>query len=142
MEVPGRFLGKVTFDVVGGPPCLRVDSEETLLTLIDERAQLASAAPGVTPVDSSEVGTPVRELIQLSVLGEPLVNSLQEMMSAEECVECAIQATASIWETLEQVHYVASDNVKFDYFAMAPWDAGGMFGDSCRCYQTLRTMML
>ena len=41
------FLGKVAFDVVGlgvGPPCLRVDSEETLLTVIDERAQLARAA--------------------------------------------------------------------------------------------------
>ena len=53
------FLGKVTFDVVGlgdGPPCLRVDSEEILLTLTDERAQLACAAPGVTPVESSEKG--------------------------------------------------------------------------------------
>ena len=49
------FLGKVALDVIGlgvGPPCLRVDSEETLLTLTDERAQLARAAPGVTPVDS------------------------------------------------------------------------------------------
>ena len=95
-----------------GKPCLQVDSEETLLTLIDERAQF------VTPVDSSEVGTPVRELIQLSVLGEPIANSLQEMMSAEERVECAIQATASIWE--QQMHYVASNNVKFDSFTMAP----------------------
>ena len=58
-----------------GPPCLRVDSEETLLTLIDERAQLGRAAPGVTPADSSEEGAPVRELIQLSVLGEPMVDS-------------------------------------------------------------------
>ena len=116
-----------------GLPCLRVDSEETLLTLIDERALSARAAPGITPVDNSEAGTPVWELIQLSVLGAPLVDSLQEMMSAEERVECAIQATASIWESLEQVHYVASDNVKFDSFAMAPWDAGGIFGDSCRC---------
>ena len=78
-------------------PCLRVDSEETLLTLIDERAQLARAAPGVTPVDSSEVGPPVRELIQLSALGEPLANSLQEMMSAEERVECAVQVILSRW---------------------------------------------
>ena len=86
-KFPAICLGKVALDVAGlgvGPPCLRVDSEETLLTLIDERAQLARAAPGVTPVDSSEVGTPVRELIQLSVLGEPLVNSLQEMISVEE----------------------------------------------------------
>ena len=69
---PAVFLGKVSFDVVGlgvGPPCLRVDSEETLLTLIDERAQLARAAPGVTPVDTSEEeGAPVPELIKLSVL--------------------------------------------------------------------------
>ena len=51
------FLGKVALDVVGlgvGPPCLRVDSEETLLTLMDEQAQLVRAAPGVTPVDRSE----------------------------------------------------------------------------------------
>ena len=80
------FLGKVALDVVGlgvGPPCLRVDSEETLLTLIDERAQLARAAPGVTLVDISDEGAPVQELIQLSVLGEPLVVNLQEPMPAE-----------------------------------------------------------
>ena len=73
-----------------------MDSEETLLTLIDERAQLARAAPGVTLVDSSEEGTPVRELIRLSVLGEPLVDSLQEPMPAEERLEYAIQVTASV----------------------------------------------
>ena len=80
-KFPAVFWGKVSLDVTGlgvGPPCLRVDSEETLLTLIDERAQLAHAAPGVTTVDSSEEGAPVRELIRLSVLGEPLVVNLQE----------------------------------------------------------------
>ena len=69
-KFPAVFLGKVAFDLVGlgdGPPCLRVD----LLTLTDERAQLARAAPGVTPVDSSEKGAPVRELIWPSVLGRP-----------------------------------------------------------------------
>ena len=38
-KFPAVFLGKVAFDVVGlgvGPPCLGVDSEETLLTLTDE----------------------------------------------------------------------------------------------------------
>ena len=79
-----------------GPPCLRVDSEETLLTVIDERAQLARAAPGVTPVDSSEEEAPVPELIKLSVLGEPLVDSLQEPMPAAERLEYTIQATALI----------------------------------------------
>ena len=125
-----------------GPPCLRVDSEETLLTLIDERAQLARAAPGVTLVDSSEEGAPVRELIWPSVLGEPLVDSLQEAMPVEKWLEYAIQATASVWEPLELVHYVVSGDVNFDYFGMAPWDAGGMHGDGCRLYGTCWKMML
>ena len=94
-----------------------MDSEETLLTLIDERAQLARAAPGVTPVDSSEEGVPVLELIKLSVLGEPLVYSLQEPMPAEERLKYAIQATALTWEPLEQVRYVDMD---FDAFEMEP----------------------
>ena len=125
-----------------GPPCLRVDSEETLLTVIDERAQLAHAAPGVTPVDSSEEGAPVPELIKLSVLGEPLVDSLQEPMPAAEQLEYAIQATALIWEPLEQVCYVVSDNVDFDSFGMAPWDAGGIHGDICEAFQTMMLQWL
>ena len=135
-KFPTVFLGKVAFDVAGlgvGPPCLRVDSEETLLTVIDERAQLARAAPGVTPVDCSEEGAPVRELIQLSVPGEPLVNSLQEPMPAEERLEYAIQATAVIWEPVKQMCYVVSDDVDSDSFGMAPWDAGGMHGNDCEC---------
>ena len=144
-KFPAVFWGKVAFDVVGlgvGPPCLQVDSEEILLTLIDDRPQLACAALGVTPVDSSEEGAPVRELIKLSVLREPLVDSLQEPMPAEERLEYAIQATASIWEPLEQVRYVVSGNVDFDSFGMAPWDAGGMYGDSCQRRETFMTMML
>ena len=124
-----------------GPPCLRVDSEETLLTLTDERAQLARAAPGVTPVDSSEKGAPVRELIRPSVLGEPLVVHLQEPMPVEKRLEYVIQATASVWEPLEQVHCVVSSDVDFDSFGMAPWDAGGMHGGGCRFYETFWTMM-
>ena len=125
-----------------GPPCLRVDSEETLLTLTDERAQSARAAPGVTPVDSSETGTTVRELIRPSVLGEPLVDCLQEPMPVKKRLEYAIQATASVWEPFEQVHCVVSGDVDFDSFGMAPWDAGGIHGDSCQPRETLRTMML
>ena len=78
-KFPAVFLGKVALDLVGlgvGPPRLRVDSEETLLT--DERAQIACTAAGVTPVDSSGKGAPVQELIRPSVLGEPLVVHLQE----------------------------------------------------------------
>ena len=79
-----------------GPPCLRVNSEETLLNLIDERAQSARAAQGVTPVGSYEKGVPVRELIWPSVLGEPLVYCLQEPMPGKKSLEYAIQATASV----------------------------------------------
>ena len=143
-KFPAVFLGKVALDVVGlgvGLPCLRVDSAETLLTLIDERAQLACAAPGVTPMDSSEEGAPVQELIWPSVLGEPLVDSLQEPMPVEKRLEYAIQATASVWEPLELVHYVVSGDVNVDSFGMAPWDAGGMHGDSCRPYGTCWKMM-
>ena len=125
-----------------GPPCLRVDSEETLLTVIDERAQLARAAPGVTPGDSFEEGAPVRELIQLSVQREPLVDSLQEPMPAEERLEYTIQATAVIWEPLKQMRYVVSDDVDSDSFMMAPWDARGMHGNDCQRHETFRTMML
>ena len=139
------FLGKVAFDVVSldvGPPCLRVDSEETLLTVIDERAQLARAAPGVSPVDTSEEGAPVPELIKLSVLGEPLVDSLQEPMPVAEQLEYGIQATVLIWEPLEQMRYVVTGDVDFDSFGMAPWDAGGMHGNDCQRRETFQTMML
>ena len=84
-KFPAVFLGKVALDVVSlgvGPPCLRVDSEETLLILMDERAQLVCAAPGVTPEDGSEEGAPVLELIEHSVLGKSLVDGLQEPMPA------------------------------------------------------------
>ena len=101
---------------------------------------MARAAPGVTPVDSSEEGAPVPELIKLSVLGEPLVDSLQEPMPSAERLEYAIQATALIWEPLEQVRYVVS--VDIDSFGMAPWDTGGIHGDNCQSRGTFRTMML
>ena len=133
-------MGKVAFDVVGlvgGPPCLRVDSEEILLTLTDERAQLARAAPGVTPVDSFEKGVPVRELIWPSVLGEPLVDCLQEPMPGEKSLEYGIHTTASVWMPFEQDHSV---DVDFDSFGMAPWDAGGMHSRT-RC-EPFRTIML
>ena len=42
-ELPAVFLGKVALDVVGlgvGPPCLQLDSEDTLPALIDERGEM------------------------------------------------------------------------------------------------------
>ena len=49
-----------------------------------------------------------------SVLGEPLVVHLQEPTPVEKRLEYAIQATASVWEPLEQVHCVVSGDVDFD----------------------------
>ena len=104
---------------------MSLDSEKILLTLTDEQAQLACAAPGVTPVDSYETGAPVRELIWPSVLGEPLADCLQEPISGEN-LEYAIQATASVWMPFEQVYSVESSDVDFDSFGMVPWDASGL----------------
>ena len=109
----------------------------------DRRASpVGSCSPGRNPVDSSAEGVPVRELIWPSVLGEALVDSLQEPMPVEKRLKYAIQATASVWEPLEQVHYVVFSDVNFDSFGMAPWDAGGMHGDGGRRYGTYWKMML
>ena len=144
-KFPAVFLGKVALDVVGlgvGTPCLRVDSEETLLTLMNERAQLVRAAPGVTPEDGSEEGAPVLELIEHSVMGKSLVDSLQEPMPAMKRLKLAILATVSVWEPLEHLHCVVSNEVDFDSFWIAPWDAGGMLGDSCLlCVIFWRTLL-
>ena len=61
-----------------GPPCLRLDSEETLPALIDERAEMNCTAPGVTPDDGPLEGTPV--------LG-PLEHSVPEKSSHDKPME-------------------------------------------------------
>ena len=103
---------------------------------------MVRAAPGVTPEDGSEEGAPVLELIEHSVLGKPLVDNLQEPMPVRKRLEQAILATASVWEPLEHLHRIVSDDMDFDSFWMAPWDAGGTLGDSCRlCVAFWRTML-
>ena len=101
---------------------------------------MVCVAPGVTLEDGSEEGAPVLELLEHSVLGNPLVGSLQEPRPVMKRMEQAIMATASVWESLEHLHCVVSDDVDFDYFWMAPWDAGGTLGDVCRlCVTFWRT---
>ena len=39
----------------------------------------------------------------------------------------AIRTTASVWMPFERVYRVESSDVDFDFFGMAPWDAGGMY---------------
>ena len=142
-KFPVVFFGKVAFDVVDlgvGPPCLRVDSEETLLTWTDERAPSAHTAPGVTPVDSSETRTPVRELMWPSVLGQSSVGCLQEPINGVESLEYAIQATTSVSMPFEQAYNVVSGDVDLDSFGMAPRDAGGMHGDRCQPQDAIHTI--
>ena len=141
-KFPAVFFGKVAFNLVGlgdGLPCLRVDLEEILLTLTDKRAQLACAAPGVTPVDNSKKGAPVCELILPSVLGKPLADCLHEPMSGEN-LDYAIRTTDSVWMPRKQVYWVESGDVDFDSFKMAPWDAGGMYSHTLG--EPYRTRML
>ena len=51
-----------------GPPCLQVDSEETLPASIDERAEMIYTVPGVTPDGGPLEGTPVLESLEHSGL--------------------------------------------------------------------------
>ena len=65
------FGGKVALDVVGlgvGPPCLRLDSEETLPALLDERGEMSCTVPGVAPDGGPVEGAPVLEPLEHSVL--------------------------------------------------------------------------
>ena len=61
-----------------GPPCLRLDAEETLPALIDERAEMNCTVPGVTPDGGPLEGTPVLE---------PLEHSGLEMSSHDKHME-------------------------------------------------------
>ena len=56
------FLGKVGLGV--GLSCLRLDSEETLPALMDERAEMNCTVPGVTPDGGPLEGTPVLEPLE------------------------------------------------------------------------------
>ena len=51
-----------------GPTCLRLDSEETLPALMDERAEMNCTVPGVTLDGGPLEGTPVLEPLEHSVL--------------------------------------------------------------------------
>ena len=65
------FLGKVALDMVGlgvGLSCLRVDSEETLPALLDERGMMRFTVPGVILDGGPMEGAPVLEPLEHSVL--------------------------------------------------------------------------
>ena len=103
-KFPAVFLGKVALDVVGlgiGPPCLRLDSEETLPALIDERVEMDYTVPGVTPDSGPVERAPGLEPIEHSVLGKPLDGCLQERMPVLEPLEHSVPEIAWIDGPLE-----------------------------------------
>ena len=92
---------------------------------------------------------PVLEPLEHSVLEKPLDSgSLEERSVVDwfvrlimEPLEHSVLVTASVWEPLEHLNCVVTDHMDIDSFWMAPWDAGGTIGDSCRpCVTSWRTV--
>ena len=89
-KFPAVFLGKVALDVVGlgvGLPCLRLDSEETLLALMDERAEMNCTVLGVTPDGGPVEGTPVLEPLEHSVLEKSMEEAHDKPMEEAPVLE-------------------------------------------------------
>ena len=90
--------------------------------------------------DEPMEGAPVLEPLEHSVLKKPLDGTSLEGISVVDWfvrlvmgpLEHSVLATTSVWEPLEHSDCVVTDHVDLDYLWMAPWDAGGMLGDSCR----------
>ena len=97
-KFPAVFVGMVALDVVGvgvGPPCLQLDSEETLQALIDERAEMNCTVPGVTPDGGSLEGTPVLEPLEHSVLEKSSHDKPMEEAPLLEPLEHSVLEKAS-----------------------------------------------
>ena len=112
-EFPAALLGKVAFDAVGlgvGLPCLRVDSEDTLLKRTEERALLARAAPGVIP--------------EMELVTKFWMMGRRRTTTDVKSLKYGLQMTASVWMPFNQTCEESGD-VDFYSFKMAPWDAGG-----------------
>ena len=116
-EFPAALLGKVAFDAVGlgvGLPCLRVDSEDTLLKRTDERALLARAAPGVIP--------------EMKLVTKFWMMGRRRTTTGVKSLKYGLQMTASVWMPFNQTCEEESGDADFDSFKTAPWDAGGHNG--------------
>ena len=89
-------MGKVALDVVGwsvGPSCLRVDSEGTLLALLDERGVIRCTFLGISLDGRPMEGAPVLEPIEHSVLEKPLEGGPMEGMAVLEPFEHSVRMT-------------------------------------------------
>ena len=112
--LPAVFVGKVTLDVVGlrvGPSCLRMDSEETLPALLDERSMMSFIDLGVTLDVGPMEGASVLEPFEHSVLEMPLDGGPMEEMSTLEPLEHSVLERAldgglmNDWSVLEPLEH-------------------------------------
>ena len=114
-----------------GPPCLRVDIRGN----VNDRDMLPSEPKwlvqdsSVTQMDSSDGGidTPGTAMQLFSSRRVAWWIVLRNRMpDIRNGCEYTIQESAVIWEPLEQMRDVVSDEVdSVDSFGMAKWDAGG-----------------
>ena len=93
IEVPAVYFGKVALDSVGlsvGPSCLRLDMEETLPALLDERGVTNDVHLGVTPDGGPMEGAPILEPLEHSVLEKSLVGGFTERAPVLEPLEHSV----------------------------------------------------
>ena len=101
-EVPAVYVGKVALDSVGvrvGPSGLRLDLEETLPALLDERSVMSSGTDSAfgsgKALDGGHMeGAPVLEPIEHSVLEKPLDGRPLLEMSVSEPLEHSVPDVA------------------------------------------------
>ena len=100
-------------DISVGPDVLQ--TAVSVMTQVSEKWMVIDSPDAVESGMEMAGGSPPAEVdisvgpdVLLTAISVPLVDSLQEPMPAEERLVYAIQATALIWEPLEQVRYVVS----------------------------------
>ena len=92
-EVPVVYVGKVALDLVGlrvGPSCFRMDSEETMPSLLDERSVMSYVDLGITLDGGPMEGAPVLEPLEHSVLEMTLDGGPMEGMTVLEPLEHSV----------------------------------------------------
>ena len=165
VEVPAVYIGKVTLDSVGlrvGQSCLRLDPEETLPALLDERGVTTDVHLGVTLDGGPMAGAPVLEPLEHLVLEKSLVGGFTEGEPVLELFsirfwESGLAEGTPVLEPLEHsipektldvrpmVGFAARGPLEHsvldvDMYSlwMAPWEAGGTFRIGSRPEMAIR----
>ena len=93
IKVPAVYFGKVALDSVGlrvGLSCFRLDPEETLPALLDERRVTSDVGLGVTPDGGPMEGAPVLEPLEHSVLEKSSDGGFTEGVPVMEPLEHSV----------------------------------------------------